>query len=213
MYGTASAVPRDSASADAWDRAFRDEYGEGTESSYVRESYDAAVAVMLAAEAAGSAAGASIRDELRRVGSAPGERVLPGPEGVVRAMEIIRDGGDVDYEGAANSVDWDANGDLERGYIGIWRFTRDGEVEDVETIPVRALSCRPPPVRHTRTSPTATTARPPARHHHPSHGRPPADPGAPRQPRTSTPGVVAGRSSRRVALSRHPVIAPPPRGA
>ena len=46
-----------------------------------------------------------------------------------------RDGGDVDYEGAANSIDWDANGDLTRGYIGIWRFTRDDEIEDVETIP------------------------------------------------------------------------------
>ena len=135
MYGTASAVPRDSASAAAWDRAFRDEYGEGTESSYVRESYDAAVAVMLAAEAAGRADGPSVRDELRRVGSAPGERILPGPEGVARALDVIRDGGEVDYEGAANSVDWDANGDLERGYIGIWRFTRDGGIEDVETIP------------------------------------------------------------------------------
>ena len=135
MYGTASAAPRDSASAAAWDRAFRDAYGEGTESSYARESYDAAIAVMLAAEAAGSADGLSIRDELRRVGSAPGERILPGPEGVARALDVIRDGGDVDYEGAANSVDWDANGDLERGYIGIWRFTRDGGIEDVEIIP------------------------------------------------------------------------------
>ena len=135
MYGTASAVPRESASAAAWDRAFRDEYGEGTESSYARESYDAAIAVMLAAEAAGSADGPSVRDELRRVGSAPGERILPGPEGVARALDVIRDGGEVDYEGAANSVDWDANGDLERGYIGIWRFTRDGGIEDVEIIP------------------------------------------------------------------------------
>ena len=51
------------------------------------------------------------------------------------ALGVIRDGGDVDYEGAANSVDWDASGDLERGYIGIWRFTRDDEIEEVETIP------------------------------------------------------------------------------
>ena len=60
--------------------------------------------------------------------------MLPGPEGVVRALSIIREGGDVDYEGAANSIDWDAIGDLQRGYIGIWRFTRDDEVEDVKTI-------------------------------------------------------------------------------
>ena len=135
MYGTASGPSHDSASTAAWDAAFRDEYGEGTESSYVKETYDAAVAVMLAAEAAGSADGLAIRDELRRVGSAPGERVIPGVEGVAQALDIIRDGRDVDYEGAANSVDWDANGDLKRGYIGIWRFTRDDTIEDVETIP------------------------------------------------------------------------------
>ena len=135
MYGTTSGPSHDRASTAAWDAAFRDEYGEGTEASYVKETYDAAIAVMLAAEAAGSAGGLSIRDELRGVGSAPGERVLPGLEGVAQALGTIRDGGDVDYEGAANSIDWDANGDLERGYIGIWRFTREDKIEDVESIP------------------------------------------------------------------------------
>ncbi len=135
MHGTASGPSHESASTVAWDAAFRDEYGEETEASYVKETYDAAVALMLAAEAAGAADGLAIRDELRGVGSAPGERVLPGREGVARALGIIREGGDVDYEGAANSVDWDAHGDLTRGYIGIWRFTPDGRIEDVETIP------------------------------------------------------------------------------
>ena len=134
MYGTASGPSHDNASTVAWDAAFRDEYGEGTEASYVKETYDAAIAVMLAAEAAASGGGLAIRDELRGVGSAPGERVLPGLRGVGQALGIIRDGGDVDYEGAANSIDWDANGDLKRGHIGIWRFTRDDEIEDVETI-------------------------------------------------------------------------------
>lgn len=135
MYGTTSGPWHGNAATAAWEAAFRDEYGEGTEASYVKETYDATIAVMLAAEAAGSAGGLAIRDELRGVGSAPGERVLPGLEGVSHALGIIREGGDVDYEGAANSSDWDANGDLERGYIGIWRFTRDDKIEDVETIP------------------------------------------------------------------------------
>ena len=135
MYGTTSGPAHENPSALAWDAAFREEYGEGTEASYVKESYDAAVAVMLAAEAAGSADGLAIRDELRRIGSAPGERVLPGAAGIARALEILGRGGDVDYEGAANSVDWDEAGDLERGYIGIWRFTREGDIEEVATVP------------------------------------------------------------------------------
>ena len=99
MYGTTSGPSHDTAATAAWDAAYRDEYGEDAETSYIKESYDAAVAVMLAAEAAGSADGLAIRDELRRIGSAPGERVLPGTEGIARALEIIRTAGDVDYEG------------------------------------------------------------------------------------------------------------------
>lgn len=135
MHGTASVPLRDSPSALAWGAAFRDEYGEGTESSFVMETYDGAVAVMLAAEAAGSTDGIAVRDRLRDIGSAPGEQVIPGAPGIARALAVVRDGGDVDYEGAANPVDWDANGDLERGYIGIWRFTATGEIEEVGIAP------------------------------------------------------------------------------
>ena len=135
MYGTGSGPSHDTPSAVAWDTAFRNAYGEGTTASYVKETYDAAIAVMLAAEAAGRAGGLAIRDALRGVGSAPGERVLPGLEGVAHALRIIREGGDVDYEGAANSIDWDVNGDLARGHISIWRFTRDDAIEDVESTP------------------------------------------------------------------------------
>ncbi len=134
MYGTVSGPSHENPSTVIWDEAFRDEYGRGTEATYVKESYDAAIAVALAAEAAGSAEGTAIRDALRGIGSAPGEQVRPGMEGVTRALSIIRDGGEVDYEGASVSMDWDEYGDLRRGYIGIWRFTADGEIEDVNVI-------------------------------------------------------------------------------
>ena len=44
-------------------------------------------------------------------------------------------GGAIDYEGASGSVDWDGNGDLRRGHIGIWRFTEDERIEEVEAVP------------------------------------------------------------------------------
>ena len=28
-----------------------------------------------------------------------------------------------------------ANGDLRRGHVGIWRFTADGRIEDLEAVP------------------------------------------------------------------------------
>ena len=134
MYGTVSGPSHDNAPARIWDEAFRSEYGTGTEATYAKETYDAAIAIAFAAEAAGDAQGAAMRDALRGIGSAPGEQVLPGPEGIERALSIIRDGGDVDYEGGSVSMDWDEFGDLRRGYIGIWRFTADGDIEDVDVI-------------------------------------------------------------------------------
>ena len=95
----------------------------------------AAIAIALAAAAAGSLEGAAIRDQLRAIGGAPGEVVIAGPEGVARALEILGDGGEVDYEGASVSLDWDEHGDLLRGHIGIWRFTGDERIEDIEAAP------------------------------------------------------------------------------
>ena len=123
MYGTAGTSAPGSESAAQWERAFLDEHGELPAFAYVKETYDAVIAIVLAAEAAGEANGPAIRDRLRSVASAPGERVLAGPDGVAEALRIVRDGGEVDYEGAAATLDWDANGDLVRGHVGVWRYT------------------------------------------------------------------------------------------
>ena len=47
----------------------------------------------------------------------------------------MRAGGELDYQGAAVTLDWDEHGDLSRGYVGIWRFTREGSIELVEAVP------------------------------------------------------------------------------
>ena len=69
------------------------------------------------------------------MGSEPGTVVHAGPEGVATALRILAAGGAVDYEGAAVTLDWDRNGDLERGHIGIWRFTEDERIETVDVVP------------------------------------------------------------------------------
>lgn len=43
-------------------------------------------------------------------------------------------GRQVDYEGVATTLDWDEHGDLREGYIGVWRFTPDEGIEEVETV-------------------------------------------------------------------------------
>ena len=135
MYGTASAAPPDSASSSAWDAAYVAEYGGLPMFGYVRETYDAAVALSLAAQAAGSVDGADIRDRLRTIGGGPGAVVIAGRDGIADALRILAEGGEIDYDGASATLDWDENGDLRRGYIGVWRFTEDERIEELETVP------------------------------------------------------------------------------
>ena len=135
MYGTGPATAPESVSSAAWEAAYVEEYGALPVLAYVKETYDATVVLALAAQAAGRLHGAAIRGRLRAVGSGPGTVVTAGPVGVADALRILAEGGEIDYEGASGSLDWDGNGDLRRGHIGIWRFTEDERVEDVEAVP------------------------------------------------------------------------------
>ena len=138
MYGAGPAAPPDSESSAAWKAAWIDAYGAPPEGSYVREVYDATIALALAAQAANSIDGGAIRDHLRTIGVAPGQPVIAGPEGIASALRTLADGGQVIYQGASGTLDWDANGDLRQGHVGIWRFTADGQIEDVETVPYQS---------------------------------------------------------------------------
>ena len=80
-----------------------------------------AVNMVLAAEKAGTTTdSAKIRDALRDVATAPGEKVGPGVAGLTRAFELIADGKDINYEGAGGSQDFDSNGDV-ASTIEIWQ--------------------------------------------------------------------------------------------
>ena len=134
MYGTGPASAPESAASAAWEAAYVAEYGALPVLAYVKETYDATVALALAAQAAGRLDGAEIRDRLRAVGSSPGTVVNAGPGGVADALRILANGGEIDYEGASGSMDWNADGDLRRGHIGIWRFTEDERIEEVRAV-------------------------------------------------------------------------------
>ena len=134
MYGTGPASAPESAASAAWEAAYVAEYGTLPVLAYVKETYDATVALALAAQAAGRVDGAAIRDRLRAVGGSPGTVVGAGPQGVAEALRILARGGEIDYEGASGGMDWDENGDLRRGHIGIWRFTEDERIEEVRAV-------------------------------------------------------------------------------
>lgn len=71
---------------------------DGT-SAFSAESYDAAALIMLAMQAAGSIDPAEYKLTLMDVANAPGEEILPGE--LAKALQILADGGDIDYVGAS----------------------------------------------------------------------------------------------------------------
>ena len=67
---------------------------------YSPQSYDAAALMILAMQAAGSTDSDAFKTKIMNVANAPGEKIMPGELG--KALEIIAEGGDVDYVGASD---------------------------------------------------------------------------------------------------------------
>ena len=136
--GAAPSSDPDNPSTMAWDAAWIAEHGEPPSWLFVREAllaaYDAVIAIALAAEAADSLDGAAIRDQLARVAGPPGAAYIADPDGVRAALEAVRDGADINYEGAATPIDWNAAGDVTRGFMEIYGY-RGGEIVTIEVRP------------------------------------------------------------------------------
>ena len=114
-----------------WEADFAAAYGEEPHGSYMRESYDAAMALMVAAEYAGTTDGTALRDALRIIGNPPGQRFPASAEGVKGALEAVRNGADIDLEGEATDLNWDDGGDIITGHMSVWQF-QNGEILDLE---------------------------------------------------------------------------------
>lgn len=130
MQGTAPAAGPESDSLRLFNESYVAEYGELSPLPFIREAYDAAVAIGLAAAAAGSADSGAIRDSLRDVAAPPGDTYAAGADGVSAALAAIQSGNQIDFAGSATSLDWDGNGDVTSGYIGVWQYAA-GTIEEV----------------------------------------------------------------------------------
>lgn len=68
-------------------------------SVYSKEAYDAAALIMLAMQAAGSNDANEFKSKVMDVANAPGEPIMPGE--LAKALDILANGGEVDYVGAS----------------------------------------------------------------------------------------------------------------
>jgi len=132
LNGAFGTVPqsRDTEGLRVFREAYIAEYGDLPGKPYYDTAYDAAMVIALAAQKAGSTDPEAIRNNLRDVANPPGEVILPGEW--EKAVKLLADGQNINYEGAAGSVDFDDSGDVP-GTIGHWEI-QDGEIVDVGII-------------------------------------------------------------------------------
>lgn len=86
-------------------------------------AYDATVCLCLAAERSGTTDGDALKEALFEVCGGGGTRIDAGAGGVAAALAAIRDGIDIDFDGATSTIDWDRAGDVTRGFVGVYRFS------------------------------------------------------------------------------------------
>ncbi|MBI4571412.1 MAG: ABC transporter substrate-binding protein [Chloroflexi bacterium] len=130
MFGTAPGA-LETAYGDAFDAVYEAEFGAPAQVPFVREAYDATIAIAFAAAAAGTNTDSvAIRDSLRNVSNAPGTVFGPSEEDLAGALAAIGSGEDIDYQGASGSVDFDENGDITFGAIEVWRIEGGAIVTD-----------------------------------------------------------------------------------
>lgn len=120
-FFTSPSAPESDA-AKAFDALYTAKFQTTKDKIFIGQTYDSVMLAALAVEKAGSTDRAKVRDALREIASAPGEKVLPGEW--AKAKELIAAGKDIDYSGATGEMEFDTNGDIP-GVIG--HFVVDGD--------------------------------------------------------------------------------------
>jgi len=92
-------------------------------------SYDAAAIVGLAIAQAGSAEPAAIKDAIRKVLDPNGTVIHAGKDEFAKALQLIKEGKPIKYEGVIGPIQFDENGDI-TGPFRLWRI-QNGEVTTV----------------------------------------------------------------------------------
>ncbi len=111
---------------------YKAEFGRLPPKPFITNAYDGTAVIGLAAYAAKvkglPMTAKNIRDNMRFVANPPGEVVIPGE--FQKAFALLKQGKQINYEGAAGSVDFDKYGDVVTP-IEVWEF-RGGELKTVE---------------------------------------------------------------------------------
>jgi len=125
FFGTSPVTDGSTREYNAFRDRYRAFYGEDP-IPFSSNQYDAVALLSLAIARAGTTDGVAVRDALREVAGAPsdpGGLILPGQ--LAEGLAEVREGIDIDYQGASGNVDFDALGNVVTSYE-IWRYDAPG---------------------------------------------------------------------------------------
>ena len=129
LAGALGTVPgADGEALEAFTTKWKDKTGNKL-TAFIPHTWDATILLMLAAEAADANTGEGIQSKIREVANAPGTEVTDPCE----AMELVRSGEEINYQGISGNVDIDGNGDIVGSY-DIWTVKEDGTTEVIDTV-------------------------------------------------------------------------------
>lgn len=97
--------------------------------TYGPQSYDAAILVALAAQAAGDDSSQAIADNLQTV-SRDGEKCTTYAD----CLELLEAGEDIDYDGASGPVDLNDTGSPNAATIGIQQYSKGNTYEQIDSV-------------------------------------------------------------------------------
>lgn len=116
-------------------QSFRDRFHQsyGAEPTiYDPNTWDALALIVLAAESARSITGKGIRPGIQAIANPPGQNIMD----VCQGLTQVRQGQDINYEGASGAVDLNPDGDVTGDYE-VWQIQANGTLTVQETLTVK----------------------------------------------------------------------------
>ena len=104
------------------------------QAGFTAQTFDATTLCFLASVAAGSDTGGDIAAKVQAVSGPPGVKV--GPDQLGRAVQTLRAGREIDYQGASGPLDLDQAGDPTAAEFDVYAY-RDGAMRTVGAIAAR----------------------------------------------------------------------------
>lgn len=126
LAGAIGTVPgADGKALTPFNKLWQDKFGKPP-AAYAPQAWDAAALLALAAQAAKANTGDAIKSKIREVANAPGRDVSD----VCQALELVKKGEDINFQGTSGNVDIDENGDV-IGVYDVWQVGEDGKLTTV----------------------------------------------------------------------------------